>query len=175
MPREARLNGNVRSFIIANFTDHHHIRILAEDCPETSGKCHICFGIDLGLTDPLNVILDRIFHCQDVPGPVIQLIKAGIQGCGFTGSGRSRNKKDPMRPADNGLHGFHICRVHTQMRQIPPAFLLIKQAHYHSFTVAGRNSRDPHVNFFTTNADRYSTILWQSFFRDIQFRHHLDS
>ena len=66
MPGEGGLHGNLRGFQIADFTDHDHVRILPQNCPQGARKGHLDFRIDLRLADPIEVVFDRVFHRHDV-------------------------------------------------------------------------------------------------------------
>ena len=100
MPGQRRLDRNLRGFNITNFADHYHIRILAQNCAQATRKAHVHFGVDLGLTNAVNVVLDRIFDRQNIARGVIQTQQTGIQRRGFARAGRPGDQENSMRPVD---------------------------------------------------------------------------
>ena len=78
MSGQCRLNRDIRGFTIANFADHHYVRILAQYGAQASGKCHADFGIDLRLANTLDRVFNRIFDRQYIAGSVIQTLQTRI-------------------------------------------------------------------------------------------------
>ncbi len=80
---EARLHGNFGSFEVANLADHDDIRILAQDRAQTTRERHIRLVVHLRLTDPGQVVFDRILHREDVDRGAFEFGEAGIQASSF--------------------------------------------------------------------------------------------
>ena len=58
---------DIRGFDIANFADHNHIGILAQNMAETFCESEIDFWFDVDLRDTGNSIFDRFFDRDDAP------------------------------------------------------------------------------------------------------------
>ena len=56
---ERGLHGDLRGFEVADFADHHHVRVLAQDGAQAAREGHFDLGVDLGLADAVDVVLDR--------------------------------------------------------------------------------------------------------------------
>ena len=60
------LDGDFGGFQIADFADHHHVGVLAENGAQTSGESHFHLGVDLGLADAVQVILCLLYTSRCV-------------------------------------------------------------------------------------------------------------
>src|SRR5262245_19901175 len=63
---ETRLDGDLGGLDVANLAHHHHVRILAQDCAQPARERHLDLGVDLGLADAVDVVLDRVLDRHDV-------------------------------------------------------------------------------------------------------------
>jgi hypothetical protein len=70
------LDGDLRGFEVADFADHDHVRVLAQDGAQGLGKGQVDLGIDLGLADAGQFVLDRVFHRHDVALAGVQALQA---------------------------------------------------------------------------------------------------
>src|SRR3546814_13250415 len=66
------LHRDFRGLEIADFTNHHYVRILAQYRSQASCKRHLDLGVDLRLADAVDVILDRIFNRHDVAAAIVE-------------------------------------------------------------------------------------------------------
>ncbi len=63
---EGGLHGDLPGLEISYLTDHHHVRVLAQDRPQAPREGHIHLGVDLGLTDARQHVLDGILDREDI-------------------------------------------------------------------------------------------------------------
>ena len=70
---ECRLNRNLSRLEVSNLTNENRIGILTQDRPQATRKSHTDIGINRDLDDPINVILNRIFGCDQLVFDVVQL------------------------------------------------------------------------------------------------------
>ena len=80
---ESRFDGDIGGFVVANFTDHDDVRILAEDGAESIGKAQTDFGFDGNLINSGELVFDGVFDCDDIILGVIQFTEDGLKGGGF--------------------------------------------------------------------------------------------
>ena len=92
MPRLGGLDGRLGSLQIADFADHDHVRILAQEGFQgrSEGQPHL--GIDVHLVDAGHVDFDRVFAGRDVAVFGVQDIDAGIERHGLAAAGRTRDE-----------------------------------------------------------------------------------
>ena len=65
MARKRRLNGNLRRFGVADFTDHDFVRVVAQDRAQASREGQSLFLVNGNLRNAVQLILDWIFDCQN--------------------------------------------------------------------------------------------------------------
>ena len=78
MARERCLDCNLRSFKVADFSDHDHIRVLAQYGSQGFGKGEVDLGIDLGLPHACQLIFDRVFHCHDIAVTGVHALQGSV-------------------------------------------------------------------------------------------------
>ena len=98
-----RLDRDFRGLQIANLTDHHHIRILAQKRTQSLGKGEPNAHIDLGLIDPLHINFDRVFSGGDIALGGIENIQPGIQGNCLATAGGPSDQNHALRTRQ-GIH-----------------------------------------------------------------------
>ena len=62
MAGQRGVDGDYGRFIIANFSDHDHIRVLSEGAAQTFGEAVTFFRFRLGLNDALEVVLYGVLN-----------------------------------------------------------------------------------------------------------------
>ena len=60
MPGQRRLHGDLRGLQVADFADHDHVRILAQDRAQQAGEGQADLRLDLDLVDAAQLVLDRV-------------------------------------------------------------------------------------------------------------------
>ena len=80
---QAGLDGDLRGFQVADLTHQDDIRVLAQDGAQGAREAHVDAGVDLGLADAIEVILDGVFHGHDVERGVVQARQRRVQGRGL--------------------------------------------------------------------------------------------
>ena len=67
MSCQCRFYSNFSRFLISDFPNQDHIRILSQGCTKGFGKVEILIGINLDLSDSGELIFHLVFYGQDVP------------------------------------------------------------------------------------------------------------
>ena len=81
-PVRGRLDRHARRFLVADFADHNHVRVLPKHGPQTGCEGYSFFVGDLCLADTVKAVLDRILQRQDVSLLRVQFLKSRVQrGC----------------------------------------------------------------------------------------------
>ena len=175
MAGQTRLHRDLGGFQIADFANHHDIRVLPQNRAQGAREAHFDSGIDLGLADAVEVVFDRVLDGHDVHRLGIKPRQRRIQRGGFARPGGAGDQHDAVGSGDQRIHLRQGCRRHAEARQIEPAGLLVEQAQYNAFAVPGRDRRHPDVDRFARHAQRNAAILRQAFFGDVELRHDLDA
>ena len=90
MARQGCPHSDVGRFFIADFTDHEHLRVLAQQVPGSLGEIQSARFVDLGLHDARDDLFGGIFGSDDVPSPALgELAKTRVNGGGLAAAGRA--------------------------------------------------------------------------------------
>ncbi|MNU95636.1 hypothetical protein D3C71_856580 [compost metagenome] len=173
--RQCRLDRNFCGFAIAHFPDHDHIRILAEKGSQHLRKGQPDLGLDLHLVEPLQPVLHRIFHRQNLEVLALQFLHGGIQRGGLPGACGTCHQKDPMWHAEQLTHGFQSGWREVQALQREQVEVLFQQAHDDRFAKHGGNGGHARVHFLAMHAQLGAPVLRHPAFRNVQLRKDLDA
>ena len=89
-------DGDLRGLLVPDLADKDDIRILAQDGSEGTGKGQPRIWIDLGLVDPLDVGLNRVFYGDEVDRRGLDGIQQGIEGRGLSASRRAGHEDEAL-------------------------------------------------------------------------------
>ena len=103
MSGKRRLHRDLGRLTIADFADHHHVGVLAQDSAQARRKGQPDLGIHLRLADALDSIFDRILDGQDVAAAVVQQAQSGIEGGRLAAAGRARHEDDAIGLVDRAF------------------------------------------------------------------------
>ena len=96
VPGERGAHRDVRGFLVANFAEHEHLRILPEQMPRGLGEGESARLVHLGLHDAGDDLLDGIFDRDDVPSAQRgEIGEAGVNGRGLAAARRAGEQQQP--------------------------------------------------------------------------------
>ncbi len=96
MPSERAFNRDLCSFWVADLADHDDVRVLAKRTSESLEKCVAFFMISLCLCNTGQVVLDRIFDCDDFEFRRKYFLEKRIECSRFSAPGRTRQKDETV-------------------------------------------------------------------------------
>ena len=172
---EARLHRDLRGLEVADLADHDHVRVLAEDRAQPACEGHLDLGVHLGLTDAVDVILDRILDRHDVAGVVVEALESGIERGRLSRAGWARDQQDPMGLVEQVVDQLLGARIHPEGAQVEPPGLLVEDAQHHALAVPRGDGRDAHVDRPAGDPEADAAVLRQALLRNVEPRHHLDA
>ena len=88
---------------------------LPQDGAQTTGERHFHLGVHLGLTDAVEVILDRIFDGHDISLAVVEPGQPRVQGSGLAGPGRTGDQDDAVWALNQSDQTGLAVSLHAQM------------------------------------------------------------
>ena len=97
MPRHRRLDGDLGGLLIAHFTDHDHVRVLAQNGPERRRKADSCLAVHRNLRNPAELVLDRVLDGDDLLGIRRASLERSIQRRRLAAPRRSGHQDHPVR------------------------------------------------------------------------------
>ena len=168
------LHGDLGGFLVADFADHHHVRVLPQDGAQTTGEGHLDLAVDLGLADAFEVVFDRVFNGEDVARAVIQADQAGVKGGGFTRAGGAGHQNDAVGFLHRRFHQAAVALAHAQVLQGQAPGLFIQQTQHHPLAVGRRQGGDADIHFAAADLERDAPVLGHALLGDVQLGHDLD-
>ena len=166
--------GDVCGFVVTDFADHDHVRILAQNRPQTTGERHVGFAVDRRLADAGQVVFHRVFDGQDVAGRRVEVAERGIQAGGFARAGGPGHQKNSVGPGQDVFKAAQGGCGHAQALQVEAPGLFVEQAHHHALAMGRRQSRDAHIDFMPGQSKADAAVLRHALFSDVEARHDFD-
>ena len=174
--RQRGLHGDLRGLEVADFTDHDDVRILAQDGAQGLGKGQLDLGIDLGLADARQFVLDRVFDGQHIGGGGVHCAQARVQRGGLARAGGAGDQHDAVGLAQQPLELVERLAAHAQRLQRELAGVALVQDPQHGALAMRRGQRrDPHVHRAATDAQADAAVLRQALFGDVELGHDLQA
>src|SRR5205814_156058 len=97
MSGESGTNCDIGSFEIADFADHDHVRILADDVPQSCRECKTDLRVHMDLVDTIHLILDGIFDGDDLANRTVDALQGTVKRRALSTACRTSNQKYSMR------------------------------------------------------------------------------
>ena len=157
--RQARLHGDLGGLEVADLADHHDVGVLAQNRAQAARERHLDLGVDLGLADAVDVVLDRVLDGQDIAREIVDALERRVQRRRLAGTGGTGDEQDAVRPMHELVHGRLIAIGHAEVRQRQAARLLVEQPHHDALAVPRRDRRDAHVDGAARDAQRDAAVL----------------
>ena len=139
MTCKRRLDGNLGSFNIANFSYHNDIRVLPENVAKTIGKGKIYLGLYLHLSNAGQLILNGVLHGEYVSFFAIKLVDGCVESGGLAAAGRTGEQDYAMWNFNKITEAVEHLRAKAYVIQSKFASALIEQSEDNSFSAGGGN------------------------------------
>ncbi len=166
---EGGADGDFRGLEVANFSDHHDVRIGAEDGAEGGGEgeANLVFNGDLHYADEF--IFHRIFHGDNAALGVIDLAEEGIEAGGFPGAGGAGDEDDAVGQVQQRFDFIFDKWLHPELGDVE--FLLVEKPQRDALALDGGDGGDADVDGGTLELEVDPAILWHAALGDIEPGH----
>ena len=114
MAGERRLHGDLRRFLVADFTDEHDVRVLPQNRAQRRRERQPGLFLHLHLHDALHPVFDRVFDRHDVHALTLDLIDGRVERRGLAGPGWAGHEKDAFVILEQPLDRVRFSRVQAQ-------------------------------------------------------------
>ena len=141
-----RLDGDFRSFDVADLADHDDVWILAQKGLQGGSKGHPHLLVDVDLVDPLEVELHRILSGENFDILTVHRVQSGIEGNCLARPGRSGNQQQPLGSLETSPQHRKGLLGKAQLGQVDIQRGLIENPQDHRLTIEGRQRGDPKIN-----------------------------
>src|SRR5436190_9262621 len=122
---QSRLNGDLGSLFVANFTDHYLVGIVAQNRSQAAGEGQSFLLVHRYLGNAVQLVFNRIFNGDDLVFFVADFIQRRVQRRRLTGTGRSRHQNHAVRLSDVTAKLSQVIRIETDYVQIQVAKLFV--------------------------------------------------
>ena len=147
-----------------------------ENRPQAPRESHVGLGVDLGLADTGQVVLDGILDREDVDGARRQLRPGRPYRVVVLPEpvGPVTRKMPCGRCTTTRMRGRSAADM-PRLGSVQSSRLFVEQPQHDPFAVARRHGRHPYVHLPAADAKPDPPILGNAFFGDVEFRHDLDA
>ncbi len=80
---ERRLDGDLRGFVIANFSDHDLVRVVPQNGTQSAGERQPLLFVDGNLRNSADLVFDRIFNRDDFVFVSFDFVDGGVKRRGL--------------------------------------------------------------------------------------------
>jgi hypothetical protein len=175
MAGEGRLHGYSGRIRVTDLTDHDHVRVVAQDGPQAGRKVEIDVRLHLHLTDPSQLVFDRILDRENLDRGSIDLLEHGIERRRLARAGRTRDEDDPIRLCHQSPEALNLVGIEAEFRKVEFDPAAVQHTQGHRFPVHGRNGGDAEIDVMTAEGELDASVLGQAPLRDIEMGHDFDA
>ena len=175
MAGEGRFHCDVGRFVVTDFTDHHHVRGLAENGAQRSGEVQAYVAVHLHLIYAGHLVFDRVLDGDDLAVGRVHLAEAGIERSGFSGAGWPGHEKHAVAEAKQLLELLLVVGEEAEFRQAECEVLLVENTHDDGLAMVGRNRRDTEVEVAPLRVHLDAAVLRDALLGNLHARLNLDS
>ena len=168
MAGQRRMDGDMRGLGVADFADHDHVGVLANEGAHGGRKGETDRRLDLRLVDAGDFVFDRVFDGEDLAGRLVQDRKHGRKRRGLAAAGRPRHHDHAVRQRQKTGHDPFVAGGKPELAHFEQAAVARQQADHRALAGLRRHGRDAHVEFGTADADPRRAVLRQPPLGDVE-------
>ena len=101
MAGERGLHGDLRGFRVADFADHDHVGVLADDGAQSVGETKTDLRFDLNLIDAAQLVFDRIFDGDNFFAGIVDFFQRAVKRRRLAAARRARNENHAVGLGDH--------------------------------------------------------------------------
>ena len=175
MAGERGLDGGAAGFEVADFADHHHVRVVTQDGaqPLLEGHAHRC--VDRNLVHPGQVVFHRVLDCEHLqPGPD-NGIQRRVERRRLARAGRPGDEENAVGPVNDALEDPERPLIHPELRQREKHVRLVEKTHDDALAEEHRDHAHAHVNLPPADVELDAPVLRDAALGDVEVRENLDA
>ncbi len=157
---EARLDRDVGGFDVADLTDQQNVGVLPQHRAQRGREGEALRLVDLQLGNPRHVVLDRVFHGDDVDPPGAQLVERGVQRGGLAAAGRAGDQHHALPVSQEAAEELLFVLGQFEVGDVGAEVRLVQHAD-HDFFAAPRHGhgRDTQIDRLAVHAHRRAAVV----------------
>ena len=149
MARQGRLDGHLGRFQIADFADHHDVRVLPHQGAHAIGETEIDAVLDLHLVERGLDHFDRVLNGAHVHFRRRQLLQCRVQRRRLAGTGGAGDQDDAVRRGGHLLPAQLVVVGKAERAKIADQHFRIENAHDQLFAEGGRQGRQTKLHLLS--------------------------
>ncbi len=175
VPRERRLNRNFRRLEVADFADHHHIRVLTQEGAQNFRERVAGLGVDWHLDDAVNVIFDRLLGREQLRINLVDAAQNRVERSRLARAGRTRHDENAVWLFD--IHRDLLVDIlrEADVFKVEGRGGLVENTHNDRFAMCGRQARNAQIDRAPGDGERDATVLRNAPLGNVEVRENLDA
>ena len=142
---------DIRRFVVADFADQYHVRVLSDDGAESHGEGVVSTSRYLCLRDIRDLVFHGIFDRDDFRFRCIEFAKDCVECRRLAAAGRAGIEYDAGRLLERPLDLFIGESAKSQDGNILERGFLIEETHHETFAEISRDAR--HANIYLSRIE----------------------
>ena len=177
---QRRLDGDLRRFLVADFTHHDFVWVVAQDGTQAAGKGQALLLIHRDLGDAPNLVLDWVLDGDDFVLVGFDFRQRRIKGGGLAAARRPGDQHHAVGLANKAAQALELARrqsqhVEAQLTKLFAERLLVQDSQHGVFAVNGRHDGNAEINGAAAVADTEAAVLGDAPLGDVELRHNFDA
>src|SRR5512139_2714506 len=127
----------------------------------------------MDLPNPLELILHRVFHCNDVLLLGVYPVQRSIKGSRLTAPCRTGNKDYAVCPGQELFDIFRVFFIEAHFIEANQSLHPVEQSQDRSFPKEGGHNRYPDIDIPCTDEESDASVLGKALFCNIEICHYL--
>ena len=175
VPGQRRLNGSAGGLEIADFSDHHHVRVVTQDGAQARLEGHAHLMVDGDLVDALKVVFNGVLDSQHLERWAHDFVERRVECGGLAGAGRAGHQNDPVRAFDQASESAVSLLIHAELGQGEKDIGFVEQTHDDALTEQHGDDRDADVDLPPAHVELDSAVLGDAPLSNVQISQDLDA
>ena len=167
--------GDVGRFRIANFADHHHVRVLPQHAAECFDKSELDAAVDLDLVDAFDPPLDGVLNCAEALGLVVKHVEASVHRRALAGTDGPDAQNHAVGGRDASAELGNLRLVEAEVLDPRQLAGIGHQAEHETFAVNRRAAADADIALLFEHGVGDMPVLREAAFRDVHIGHQFDA
>ena len=175
VPGQRRLNGGARGLEIADFPDHHHVRVVTQDGAQARLEGHAHLMVDGDLVDALKMVFNGVLDGQHLERWAHDFVERRVECGGLAGASRAGHQNNPVRAFDQASESAVSLLIHAELGQGEKDIGFVEQTHDDALSEQHGDDRDADVDLPPTHVELDPSVLRDAPLGDVQICQDLDA
>src|ERR1700733_3426990 len=180
MAGERGVDGDLGSFVVADFADQDLVRVVTQDRAQAAGKREALFLVHRNLGDPADLVFDRVLDGDDLVFVALDFVERGVERGSFAGTSRAGDQHHAVGLADVAAEPTQVIfgeadNIEGEVAELLAHRFFVEHAEHRIFAVHRGHDADTEVDqaAFVTHSE--TAILGDAALGNVELAHDLDA